>query len=179
MKTPRLAVFRGDGYSIEAKDCSIRTNLHCIKVYDCLIRVRDCSIRVYRFFTVLCLPCFSDVSNNFWISVQEKSCNLLSIIPRNHPIILEYSPNLFEQNWIHVLWDQTQICCLLIDNCFCLFFAARWMHWCKEKTGNSCGTILSKPHRQTVVNQLSCRFNSRPSQAFFCQILDLFRALLI
>ena len=36
--------------------------------------------------------------NNFWISVQEKS-NLLSIIPRNHPIIPEYSPILFTTHY--------------------------------------------------------------------------------
>ena len=46
----------------------------------------------------------------------------------------------------------TQIFWLLINICFCLFFTVLWRHWCGETTGNSCGTFLSKPHRQTVVN---------------------------
>ena len=56
---------------------------------------------------------------------------------------------------------------LPIDICFCLFFTARWRYWCREKTGNSCGAFLSKPRRQTVVNQLSCGFNPSLNQTFF------------
>jgi len=55
------------------------------------------------------------------------------------------------------------------------FFTACWRHRCREKTKYSCGTFLSKPHRKTVVNQLSCRFNHSLSQTFF-QFLELFRA---
>jgi len=58
----------------------------------------------------------------------------------------------------------TRLWWLLMDICFrSTAFTARWAHWrhrYREKTKNSCGTFLSKPHRQTVVNQLSCRFNS-------------------
>jgi len=53
----------------------------------------------------------------------------------------------------------TRICWLLIDSCFCLFFTARWRHWCREKMVNSCCTFLSKPHRQTVIYHLSYGFN--------------------
>jgi len=45
----------------------------------------------------------------------------------------------------------TRICWLLINSYFCSFITARWRHWCKGKTVNSCCTFLSKPHRQTVV----------------------------
>jgi len=37
----------------------------------------------------------------------------------------------------------------------------------REKTKNSCGTFLSKPHKPTVVNQLSCGSNPSLSQTFF------------
>jgi len=53
----------------------------------------------------------------------------------------------------------TWICWLLIDSCFRSFITVRWRHWCREKTVNSCCTFLSKPRRQTVVNQLSWGFN--------------------
>ena len=56
---------------------------------------------------------------------------------------------------------------LLMDICFHLFFTAHWRHRCREETKNSCGTFLSKPRRQTVVNQLSCGFNPSLSQTFF------------
>ena len=39
--------------------------------------------------------------------------------------------------------------------------------WYREKTGKGCGTFLSKPQRQTVVNQLNCRFNLCLSQTCF------------
>ena len=68
----------------------------------------------------------------------------------------------------------TQIYWLLIDSCFCLFFTVRWRHWCREKTVNSCGTFLSKPCRQTVVNLW---VQSQPKPNFFFQFLELFRAL--
>ena len=32
----------------------------------------------------------------------------------------------------------TQICWLLIDGYFCSFITARWRHWCRGKTENSC-----------------------------------------
>ena len=31
-----------------------------------------------------------------------------------------------------------QICWLLMEICFCSSFTARWRHWCRGKTGNSC-----------------------------------------
>ena len=65
----------------------------------------------------------------------------------------------------------TQLWCLLMDICFCSFFTVRWKHRCREKTKNSCNTFLSKPRRQTVVNQLSCGFNPSLSQN---QFLDHF-----
>jgi len=49
---------------------------------------------------------------------------------------------------------------------------ARWRHWCREKTVNSCCTFLSKPRRQTVDNHLSCGFNSSLSQTYFWTILE-------
>ena len=36
----------------------------------------------------------------------------------------------------------TRICWLLMDICFRLFFTEHWRYWCREKTGNSCGTFL-------------------------------------
>ena len=50
-----------------------------------------------NFLTVTFYACTVLVmyQNNFWISEQEKSYNLVSIISRNHPIIPEYSPILF------------------------------------------------------------------------------------
>ena len=67
----------------------------------------------------------------------------------------------------------TQIWWLLINICFCLFLTVCWIRQCREKTENSCGTFLLKPHIQTVVNQLSCGCSS---QTFF-SVSGLFRAL--
>jgi len=61
----------------------------------------------------------------------------------------------------------TRICWLLIDSYFGSFIAARWRHWCRGRTVNSCRTFLSKPHRQTLVNHLNCGFNPTLSQTFF------------
>jgi len=45
---------------------------------------------------LLRLHCFSDVSNNFWILVQEKVVTyVVSITQRNRPIIPEHSSILF------------------------------------------------------------------------------------
>ena len=79
---------------------------------------------------------------------------------------------------------RTRLWWLLMDICFRLFFTACWRHRhrYREKTKNSCGTFLSKPcrqrQRQTVLNQLSCGFNSKVffSFCFFFQFVDLFRA---
>ena len=68
---------------------------------------------------------------------------------------------------------ETQICWLLINICFCLFLTVCWIHQCREKTENSCGTFLLKPHIQTVVNQLSCGCSSRT----FFSVSGLFKAL--
>ena len=74
----------------------------------------------------------------------------------------------------------TRIFWLLMDIYFCSFFIAHWRHWWREKTGNgcvmSCVKFLSKPRRQTVVNQVSCGFNPHLNRTFF-QFLDLFEAL--
>jgi len=43
----------------------------------------------------------------------------------------------------------TWMCWILVDSCFCSFITVHWRHWCREKTVNSCCTILSKLHRQT------------------------------
>ena len=61
----------------------------------------------------------------------------------------------------------TRLWWLLMDIFFCWFFTARWRYWCKEKTGNRCGTFLSKPRRQTVVNQLSCGLNPSQNQTYY------------
>ena len=62
---------------------------------------------------------------------------------------------------------ETQLWWLLMDIYFHSFFTVRWRHWSSQKIGNSCGTFLSKPRRQTVINQLSCGLNPSPSQTFF------------
>ena len=79
-----LSAFGVRDCSIKVKDCyNSRINHPSIKVGDCFIRVGDCSIRVYQFFSLfLCLHCFSDISKDF---SERKSCNLASLIYRNHP----------------------------------------------------------------------------------------------
>ena len=70
------------------------------RVGDCFIRVGDCSIRVYWSFSLfLCLHCFSDVSKFFLDFSARKSCNLLSIIPRNSRVF----PNSFN-HLVYWLW---------------------------------------------------------------------------
>ena len=51
----------------------------------------------------------------------------------------------------------TRLWWLLMDIYFSSFFTVHWRHRCREKIKNSCGAFLSKPRRQTVVNQLSCQ----------------------
>jgi len=60
----------------------------------------------------------------------------------------------------------TRIWWLLIDSCFGSFITARWRHWCRGRTGNTCYFLWCIPGRQTVVNQLSCGFNPRLSLFF-------------
>jgi len=63
---------------------------------------------------------------------------------------------------------------LLIDICFSLFFTVHWRHWCRQKTGNSCGKFLSKPCRQTLVNQLSCALLSQNFFSFWTFLKQFF-----
>jgi len=73
-----------------------------------------------------------------------------------------HSKHALKQNLSEIkctLSGNSNMLIVLTDSCFCLFFTARWRHWCREKIVNSCCTFLSKPRWQTVVYHLSYGFN--------------------